>query len=358
MVETPPPLGAHDQVVRYAEVAGTTVAWSAVGSGPPLIVGGWWCSHLELNFADDDFRRFLSGLAAHRTVYRYDRPGSGASSRTSDVPDTLEDEVAVLAALVEAWGLESVDLLGASSGAPVGAAYAATAARRVRSLVLYGGFVRGTDIAAPSAREAMLDVLTAHWGLGSRVLADLFLPDATAAERERFAEFQRRSASPEVARSSLQATYAFDVSPYAERIDCPTHVLHRSGDRAIPVALGRDLARAIPGATFAELPGVDHFPWRGETDLVAAEALRALGVQVPAHRSQAGPPAAGALTAREAEIIGLVAAGRTDSEIAEALHLSPHTVHRHVANVRTKLGARSRAAAAATWTAHQRGGAR
>ena len=44
-------LGANDQVVRYAEVAGATVAWSAVGSGPPLIVGGWWCSHLELNFA-------------------------------------------------------------------------------------------------------------------------------------------------------------------------------------------------------------------------------------------------------------------------------------------------------------------
>ncbi|MGZ4617034.1 MAG: helix-turn-helix domain-containing protein, partial [Actinomycetes bacterium] len=39
--------------------------------------------------------------------------------------------------------------------------------------------------------------------------------------------------------------------------------------------------------------------------------------------------------------------GLTDEQIAERLFLSSHTVHRHVANARTKLGVRSRAAAAA-----------
>ncbi len=54
-----------------------------------------------------------------------------------------------------------------------------------------------------------------------------------------------------------------------------------------------------------------------------------------------------ALTARELDVLRLVAEGLSDAEIAGRLFLSPHTVHRHVANVRRKLGLPSRAAAVA-----------
>ena len=63
-----------------------------------------------------------------------------------------------------------------------------------------------------------------------------------------------------------------------------------------------------------------------------------------------GAPAArdlGELSEREVEILRLVAQGLGDAEIAERLVLSPHTVHRHVANVRTKLRLPSRTAAVA-----------
>ncbi len=53
------------------------------------------------------------------------------------------------------------------------------------------------------------------------------------------------------------------------------------------------------------------------------------------------------LTPREADILRLVAQGLGDAQIAERLFLSPHTVHRHIANVRTKLDVPSRAAAVA-----------
>ena len=56
---------------------------------------------------------------------------------------------------------------------------------------------------------------------------------------------------------------------------------------------------------------------------------------------------AGDLTAREVEVLRFVADGLSDREIAERLFLSPHTVHRHVANIRAKLRQPSRAAAAA-----------
>jgi ATP/maltotriose-dependent transcriptional regulator MalT len=69
--------------------------------------------------------------------------------------------------------------------------------------------------------------------------------------------------------------------------------------------------------------------------------------QLQSGREPGGPAA---LSPRERQVLGLVAQGRTNAEIAAALVLSEHTVHRHVANILAKLGASSRAAAVATAT--------
>lgn len=53
------------------------------------------------------------------------------------------------------------------------------------------------------------------------------------------------------------------------------------------------------------------------------------------------------LSPRELEVLHLVARGLTAPEIASTLFVSPHTVKRHMANIREKLGVRSQAAAVA-----------
>ena len=88
----------------------------------------------------------------------------------------------------------------------------------------------------------MLSVVSAHWGLGSRLLADVFLPDASAEELEIFARFQRAAAPPETAAAHLGFVYSVDVAAELAQIDAPTLVLHRREDRAIPFELGRELA--------------------------------------------------------------------------------------------------------------------
>jgi DNA-binding NarL/FixJ family response regulator len=59
------------------------------------------------------------------------------------------------------------------------------------------------------------------------------------------------------------------------------------------------------------------------------------------------PGAAGGLTAREVEVLRLVAAGKSNRAVAAELFLSEKTVERHVSNILTKLGVGSRTAAAA-----------
>ncbi|WP_410575468.1 alpha/beta fold hydrolase [Amycolatopsis sp. cmx-4-61] len=333
----------QDQVVRFtAGPNDRTFAWAAFGAGPPLVVGGWWCGHLELDWQNPLFRRFAGLLGDRFTLVRYDRPGVGLSD-AGPLVTSLAGEVATLSAVVDAVG-EKVSLFGGSSGGCAAMAYAAAHPDRVERLVLYGSYARGAEIATAEARDSLLAVLGRHWGVGSRVLADLFLPTATPAERDEFVRFQRASLTAEEAARSLAAVYAFDVRDQLGAIEVPTLVLHRREDRAIPFALGRDVAARIPGAGFVPLDGTDHLPWRGDVTGLVHAVREFLGAGRPAR--QAGLPHP-ELSERELDVLRLVAEGLSDREIARRLGISAHTAHRHVSNIRGKLGVSSRAAAAA-----------
>ena len=68
---------------------------------------------------------------------------------------------------------------------------------------------------------------------------------------------------------------------------------------------------------------------------------------------KATPRTVSALTSRELEVLGLVAAGKTSREIGTALLISDHTVRRHLQNVFVKLDVPSRAAATAYALRHK-----
>jgi DNA-binding CsgD family transcriptional regulator/tetratricopeptide (TPR) repeat protein len=89
----------------------------------------------------------------------------------------------------------------------------------------------------------------------------------------------------------------------------------------------------------------------------ACRELEALGAtfDLEQARAFAGPShgAPASLSPREIEVLRLLAAGRTNPEIAEELNLSRHTISRHVQNIFAKLGVSSRAAAATFAAQHE-----
>lgn len=333
--------------IRFLPLGARRVAYEVRGNGPPLVVPAWWVSHLELDWQSPNVRRFWEGVAENYTLIRYDRLGVGMSDRNVRDSDlTLDGEVATLRALLDELELDRVSLIGGSSGSCTAIAFAAAFPERVERMVLYGSYSQGDALTPTGVGDAIVAAVHAHWGLGSRMLSDIFLGGADAAEHERFARLQRESATAETAAALLRLVYRLDVRNCLPLVRQPTTVVHRRDDRAVPYEFGRGVAAAIPGATFIPLQGSSHFPWHGDVDSVVRACRQALAPQRP-------PPHVGGedepvlLSSREREILGCVARGLGDREIAEQLLLSPHTVHRHVANIRRKLGSPSRTAAVA-----------
>jgi pimeloyl-ACP methyl ester carboxylesterase/DNA-binding CsgD family transcriptional regulator len=332
--------------IRFLPLDRRRVAYAVTGDGPPLVAPAWWVSHVELDWADQGFRDFWQAVGQGHTVVRYDRLGVGMSDReVHDTDLTLDGEVALLGAVLDELGLDKVVLMGGSSGGCTAVAFAARFPERVDRLLLYGAYAAGPSITPPEVGEAIVSTVRSHWGLGSRLLADIFLGDADSVDQQRLARYQRAATSPETAARLLELIYRNDVSAELDEVRAPTLVVHRRGDRAIPFELGRELAAAIPRATFLPLEGRAHFPWAGDSQAVARALRSVLAPAAPP--AVVREPAAALLSGREREVLSLVAAGLSDHEIAAQLFLSPHTVHRHVANIRHKLGRGSRAAAVA-----------
>jgi DNA-binding NarL/FixJ family response regulator len=83
----------------------------------------------------------------------------------------------------------------------------------------------------------------------------------------------------------------------------------------------------------------------GATDIVKAVRMVALGMEVFGRADERAAERAAGLSGREREVIGLIATGATNREIAERLYLSPHTVKEHTSTIYRKLGVRNRAEA-------------
>jgi DNA-binding NarL/FixJ family response regulator len=87
--------------------------------------------------------------------------------------------------------------------------------------------------------------------------------------------------------------------------------------------------------------------WKSATKIFAELGVRRDPRELDRPLASIAHTPKGELTSREREVLRLVVDGLSDEAIAERLVLSPHTVHRHVANIRSKLRQPSRTAAAA-----------
>ena len=286
-----------EQQIRFFTTAeGVRIAYATVGEGPVLLNVAYWLSHLEFDWKDAAYRSFFEALARNNTLIRYDKHGCGLSDRDR-TEFSLESEVQVLEGLIDNVAPDRLALLGISQAGPIALAYAVRHPERVSHLILYGTYSNGAKIADDDLKASMLSLVRAHWGIGSKALADIFMPGSDAAAVENFATNQRKAATAEMASQLLDLTYRIDVTDLLAQVRVPTVVIHRDGDRAMPFHLGRELASLIPDVRLVPLDGRIHFPWLGDTDSVLRAISEFLGVSeqtvtplAPAHPTKEPTP--------------------------------------------------------------------
>lgn len=250
---------------------GTPITYAVSGEGSPLVLPAWWVSDLEKDWQEPSWRQLLDQLGANHTVIRYDRPGMGQSAghRTSF---TQEDEVRYLTTLVDAIDLGPVAMLAMSCAGPPAISFAARYPDRVSKLVLFASYPDGGDIAPADSRAALVALVRSTWGsVGSRTLADIFMPGADRSDVADYARYQRAVSTPDLAADLLQMSFDMDARAEAPLVRCPVLVLHRKGDRAVPPRCGRALAALIPAADIVELDGSGHSMHEGDSTALVRE---------------------------------------------------------------------------------------
>ena len=110
--------------IQYAKTEdGVSIAYAAVGDGPPLVVMPALWEQFSLTWEMEEWRDFLARLGHGRRLVQYDRRGFGLSEREVD-EFSVENGVTDLAAVFQALQLPSAALFASTLAGPTAISYA------------------------------------------------------------------------------------------------------------------------------------------------------------------------------------------------------------------------------------------
>jgi len=268
---------------HYALSGDVNIAYQVMGDGPvDLVLVPGLISHVELLHELPGYTAALRRLSRFARVVTFDKRGQGLSDRMSGAP-SLEQRMDDVRAVMDSIGSARAILIGFSEGAAMSVLFAATYPERVPRLVLVGAWVRAS-VPDDVWRERLERAVKA-WGTG-QVLKPVFKSQATNADAvAQLAKLERFSSSPGALRTYLTLNRQVDVSSILPLLRIPTLVLHCRTDAQVDVAIGREIAKQIPGARYIEYPDGDHAFWTGDIESLLLD----IEEFVTGHRDSASP---------------------------------------------------------------------
>ena len=199
-----------------------------------------------------------------RRVICLDNRGTGDSS-PAHRPQTMAGMAADVVAVLDAAGVAVAHVMGASMGGMIAQHVALEHRERVRSLILACTTAGGSS-GPPNARLMAATALRPVLGpsrTGTLVAPALYGERTRSRARGRMRDDLQRRGQDRIGRLTswmqMAAIARHDTrARLAELAGLPTTVIHGDEDRLVPVERGRELAAAIPGARYVEIPGAGH----------------------------------------------------------------------------------------------------
>jgi pimeloyl-ACP methyl ester carboxylesterase/DNA-binding CsgD family transcriptional regulator len=344
-----------DQRIAFARAKDkTTIAYALSGEGPPLVRAGTWLTHVHHDWDSPFLGHWLRFMSERHTLVRYDPRGCGLSQ--TDVGSfTFDDWVADLEAVVDRLELQSFPLFGMSQGAAVAAEYAIRHPQRVTQLILYAPLVTGwRNRTSPGAQQWQLmeQLVLTGWGEDNMafpsMFAHLFVPQSPPETRQWYAELQRKMATKEVASRFMSVLAELNMFRRLKEVRVPTLVIQIARDQVVDPRSAPGIASEIPGSEFVSIDSSNHILVEDEPGWQEFKNIftrHVPGSAAPARRDAAALEKLGQLSQREQMILGEIAKGLNNREIAAGLFISEKTVRNHITSIFDKLGVSSRAQA-------------
>ena len=225
-------------------------------------------------------------------VVTLDLPGHGLTRAPSNYVPTLEHYADVVDTVAQRLGLKSYVVVGNSMGGGVAWRLALRHPAEVRALVLVDSV--GWPTSGRSGRTPLIFKLLAN-PLGRALLRNIDTRDfaerglrsayvdrslVTPALVDRYVELSRAPGHRAILLNGSGSDGPTVTAETFKAIAVPTLIMHGEADTVIPVAAGRGLASAIPGARLITYPGVGHVPMEQIPDRSAAD-LRAFLESLP-----------------------------------------------------------------------------
>ena len=338
--------------MRYARADdGVSIAYQAAGAGPAVVVmPSMPFETLQLSTDVAASRAFHAQLERRLRVVRYDARGTGLSQReVADVsPAAMQRD---LQAVVDAAGFDRFGVMGTFGSSLHALAYAA-ASERVQRVALWGARLGGADSEKAPQTRALFSLIEQDWELFTETAARAWMGWSSGEAGERVAAGFREAVSAEVASAMLLASAELDVRPQLGEVAAPTLVLHRREAPQLSMEVAREVVAGVRDGRLVVLEGESPSMFSGDQEPLVRTLLEFFGAKESRAMAAAGAasPGAGsaeALSAREVEVMQLVARGLSNQEIAEALVVSVGTVKTHINNIFGKLSVRNRTQAVA-----------
>ena len=270
--------------IRFATANGSTIAYEVYGDGPVTICAvPPMAQNIELAWESPVMRRMFDRYASFSRQVVFDKRGTGMSDRRLDIP-ALDERVDELTAVMDAAGVERAFLHGLSEGGPMAIMFAATYPERVDGLILEGTAATlvaderraeledPDELARTRARwQAFADV----WGTAESVTLSLFSPSLLddAEFSAWWPKYERQAASRDALLDLLTMNGEMDARGVIGRVECPVLIVHREGDRIVPIEQARETYELFEEAGadvhLVEVPGDDHYTFAGDMDAIA-----------------------------------------------------------------------------------------
>jgi 3-oxoadipate enol-lactonase len=266
----------------FLENKGAKIYWDEQGSGDPLLL------IMGLSYPSYMWHRSRPILSKRFRTIALDNRGVGQSDAPPGVY-SIALMASDAAAVLDAAGVESAHVFGASMGGMIAQEFALQYPNRVRSLIL-GCTAAGGPSAVqvePEALQAILRRDVTPEEAKEAIIPFIYDP-ATSRERidEDMAIRMKWYPTAQGYMGQLQGIFGWESYSRIAQITAPTLVIHGETDRLVPAANARLIAEKIPGAKLVLIPHASHI---FETDQPAAaqhailEFLAAQQLRVQTH---------------------------------------------------------------------------